>query len=181
MTRPPDRATNSPPNSTALSRTEDAQWLILGVGNVLLTDEGIGIHAMTAYQRHSEQLNHSDVRCLDGGTLSFTLSDPVMSARGLVILDCAQLHAAPGTVRCFEGAEMDEFIYRGPKQTVHEVSLGDILDIAKLQGQLPAQRALIGIQPKILAWGDAPTEETRAAIDSVCTLIDELLNRWRDE
>ena len=57
---------------------------------------------------------------------------------------------------------MDRFLGSHRKSSVHEVSLMDLMAIARLAEALPARRALIGIQPEYLDWSDAPTERWRA-------------------
>ncbi len=150
------------------------QILILGIGNRLLSDEGIGIYVVNQLSRRPLP---DGVRCLDGGTLSFTLSDEIGSARGLIVVDAAGLNAEPGSVRVFENDEMDHFLRSG-KTSVHEVGLSDLLDIARLMGRLPAQRALVGIQPATFDWGDEPSEIVKAAVPQVIKRVTRLLESW---
>ena len=117
-----------------------ANTLVLGIGNTLLSDEGLGVHLLN-YLR----VNYPDlpgVTYLDGGTLSFTLATAIEDCDNLVVLDAAQLDAGPGTVRLLVGADMDAFIGHG-KRSVHEVGLSDLMDALRLRGDLPGHRALI--------------------------------------
>ena len=150
--------------------------LILGVGNTLLSDEGAGVHALEALR---DQLGERPgLTFLDGGTLSFTLAGPVADCDALIVLDTAQLHEAPGTLRVFEGAEMDEFLTTGPKTSVHEVSLMEVLGIARIQDRLPARRALVGVQPESFDWGMAPTEAVAAALPAMVAAAQAKLKEW---
>lgn len=151
--------------------------LVLGIGNTLLGDEGIGVHAMHALERHLG--SPGDLQFLDGGTLSFTLAGPIESADRLIVIDAAQLNAAPGTVRVFEGQEMDRFLGSQRKASVHEVGLLDLMTIAKLTDALPSSRALIAVQPQSVDWAEAPTSAVAAAIPQVCEQARELIERWR--
>ena len=63
--------------------------------------------------------------------------------------------------------------------SVHEVSLADLLDMARLTDSLPPRRALIGIEPGIVDWGDALTPAVDAAIPEAMSRAQELLTRWR--
>ena len=81
--------------------------LILGIGNSLLADEGCGIHMLDYLRRHHPELDN--VTLLDGGTLSFTLLPYIESTDNLIVVDAAELDAAPGTVNTFCGQEMDLF------------------------------------------------------------------------
>lgn len=150
--------------------------LILGIGNILLTDEGVGVHVVRYLQEH-----HSDasgVTFLDGGTLSFTLAEPIAEHDNLIVVDAAQLGEPPGTIRCFEGAEMDRYL-TGNRASVHEVGLIDLFDISRLSGTFPQQRALIGVQPKSLDWGEAPSAEVAPAIAEVAAMALAVAERWR--
>lgn len=150
--------------------------MLLGVGNILLTDEGVGVHAVNRLEATLGP--RDDVAVIDGGTLSFTLAAPIADCDGLIVIDTAQLHAAPGTVRIFHGADMDAFLATGPKTSVHEVSLMEVLGMAHAQDALPARRALIGVQPERFGWGEAPTPAVAAAIPVACALAEATLKEW---
>lgn len=150
--------------------------LILGIGNTLLSDEGAGVHAIRLLGERYPDSHH--VTFLDGGTLSFTLAGPIEEADHLIVIDAAQLGAAPGTVRVFVEEEMDHFIGSQKKRSVHEVGLVDLLSIARLAEHLPARRALIGIQPDVVDWGETPTAAVRAAIPGACDHAMALVERW---
>ena len=149
--------------------------LVLGVGNVLLSDEGAGVHAMQYLADHYEDL--PETRFIDAGTLSFTLAADIADADNLLIFDAAQLDEAPATVKVLEGREFDDFLKSG-RRSVHEVGFADLLDIARLQDCLPARRALVGIQPEKLGWGDAPGDKVSASIPRAATLAADLIRRW---
>jgi hydrogenase maturation protease len=149
--------------------------LVLGVGNVLLSDEGAGVHAMRYLAHHHGDLPNTTF--IDAGTLSFTLATAMADADNLLILDAAQLGGDAATVRMFEGPAFDEFLTSG-RRSVHEVGIADLIDIARLQDCLPVNRALIGIQPEILGWGDAPGPLVAAAIPEVAARAAALLRRW---
>jgi hydrogenase maturation protease len=150
--------------------------LVLGLGNVLLCDEGVGVQA--AQRLSAAFRDERDVHCLDGGTLSFALAGPIEDCERLIVLDAAELQAAPGSVRVFEGEAMDRFVGAGGKRSVHEVSLADLLSIACLAGRLPERRALIAIQPASIGWSDSPTPQCATAIERACALAQELIERW---
>lgn len=151
--------------------------LILGIGNTLLTDEGVGVHVINSLQSQPE--SDQDITYVDGGTLSFTLADPIESCENLIVVDASEINAKPGSVRVFENEDMDHFITTGNKKSVHEVGLVDVMSIALLAGNLPAQRALIGIQPDSLDWGSEPTQTVQQAIPVACNKVRELLQRWQ--
>ncbi|WP_410344063.1 hydrogenase maturation protease, partial [Thioalkalivibrio sp.] len=108
---------HSPPASPEVAQ---GSVLVLGIGNTLLTDEGMGVHVVQELSR--QYADQPDVECMDGGTISFMLSGPIVSTQNLIIVDTAALDAPPGTIRVFEGPAMDDFVAHGGKSSVHEVS-----------------------------------------------------------
>lgn len=151
--------------------------LILGIGNNLLTDEGLGVHVV----RHLEarRAGVPGVDFLDGGTLSFTLAGPIAEHANLVVVDAARFGAPAGTLRCFEGDAMDGYL-RGTRASVHEVGLMDLFDIARLSGTFPRRRALIGVEPASLAWGEQPSACVARQVPVVAEMALALARHWRD-
>ena len=149
--------------------------LVLGIGNTLLSDEGIGIHVINYLQQQHPA--PEGVTYLDGGTLSFTLAAEIEDTDNLIVVDAARIGGQPGNVACMTGAEMDHFLGTA-KRSVHEVGLLDLLDIARLTETLPANRALVGIQPGVIDWGEQPTAAVSAAIPSAVLHIKNLIAAW---
>lgn len=150
--------------------------MVLGIGNTLLQDEGAGVHAMRQLQMESAG---SGVEFMDGGTLSFTLAGLIGDVDCLLVIDAAELGGPPGSVEVFSGAEMDRFLGANRKCSVHEVGLLDLLAVTHLADNLPPQRALIGIQPEVLGWGELPSAAVMAALPTACAYARELIRTWR--
>ena len=148
--------------------------LVLGVGNILLADEGAGVHAMRYLEEHYDL---PDTTFIDAGTLSFTLAADIADADHLVVFDAAQMGADAGAVKVFEGPAMDEFLTSG-RRSVHEVGFSDLMDIARLEGVMPQKYAMIGIQPELLGWGEAPGETVRRALPRAAANAAALIFRW---
>jgi hydrogenase maturation protease len=119
------------------------------------------------------------VRFVDGGTLSFTLAAPIAEADRLIVMDAAELGDPPGRVEVFVGEEMDRFLGARRKRSVHEVGLVDLMQIGRLTGCWPARRALIGIQPACVGWGERPTPAVERALGEACDRALQLLSQWR--
>ena len=151
--------------------------VVLGIGNTLLQDEGVGVHAMRQLQRECGEI--AGVEFIDGGTLSFSLAGPIAQADGLIVLDAAEFQDSPGTTRLFVDEEMDRFLGENRKRSVHEVGLLDLMAVSCLTDSLPVQRALIGIQPQRMDWGDAPGDAVTAAIPVACAMARNLIEAWR--
>ena len=75
---------------------------------------------------------------------------------------------------------MDSHLRR-QRGSVHELGLSDLLDALRLRGELPAKRALIGIEPANMEWGTEPTDIVSAALPDAAGRVTELVRRWRDE
>ena len=149
--------------------------LVLGIGNNLLTDEGVGIHVVRYLEAHHS--GEPGLTYLDGGTLSFTLAEPIAAHDNLIVVDAARFGEPAGTVRCLEGRDMDRYL-TGNRQSVHEVGLTDLLDIARLSDTLPALRALVGIEPASLDWGENPSPAVAHAIAAAAALVLATARRW---
>lgn len=150
--------------------------LVLGIGNTLLSDEGVGIVAMEALRR--ELGEREDFEFLDGGTLSFTLAVPISECERLIVFDAAMIDGPVGSVGCFEGETMDRFLGENRKASVHEVGLLDLMAIARLGGHWPQQRALIGIRPSKLDWGEVLTPAVAEGVAVMCSEARAVLARW---
>lgn len=149
--------------------------LVLGLGNKLLGDEGAGVVTVEYLQLRAVQ--PPNVRFVDGGTLSFTLADELCNTDALIIIDAAELHAAPGTVICHEDQAMDSFLGR-VKRSAHEIGLLDLLDMARLMDCVPEPRALVGIQHKLIDWSERVSPEVASAIPKAADITLQLINKW---
>jgi hydrogenase maturation protease len=96
--------------------------LVLGIGNVLMGDEGVGVHVV----RHLERLGVPEgVELLDGGTGSFLLLEPMNRARRIILIDATLDDHPPGTVRRLTPRFSTDY----PKTlTAHDIGLKDLLD-----------------------------------------------------
>jgi len=148
--------------------------LVLGVGNPLMSDDGVGLRLLEALRRSSTS---DGVEFLDAGTLSLILLPRIAQCRCLLVLDAARLGSPPGAVRVLHGADMDDFL-RESSGSVHEVSLRDLLDAARLTESLPKRRALVGVQPGHVGWGEALSEAVEAAVPAAVAQSREVLAGW---
>ena len=148
---------------------------IVGIGNNLLSDDGAGIHVLESIAGDNPD---DDLACIDGGTVGLALLDRLSNLHGLVALDAMILGKEPGTVTVLEGEAMDAHL-RNQHGSVHEVGLSDLMDALRLSGQLPENRALIGIEPEDMDWGTEPTATVAAAIPEAAALTQDLVREWR--
>jgi hydrogenase maturation protease len=149
--------------------------LVLGFGNVLLSDDGAGVKLV---ERLRTELGTDAATFVDGGTLSFSLLSYVGSTDSMLVIDAADLESKPGTIQFFEGVAMDRFLGSVRRRTVHEVGLIDLLDMARLQDCLPRRRALLCIQPYHIDWSETLSVPVTQALAVAEGQARELLKRW---
>jgi hydrogenase maturation protease len=151
--------------------------LVLGLGNTLLTDDGIGLHVIAALDRDDGRRGDGAVVVLDGGTLGLFLLPKIEAATALIVVDTANFGGAPGDVRVFDADAMDVQL-GAAKSSAHELALADLIGAARLSGSLPERRALVGVAPLSVQWGLEPTPEVAASIPLACAKIESLIERW---
>ena len=101
---------------------------MLGLGNILMGDEGIGVHVVRAIEKHTLPEN---VECLDGGTGGFILLEPLQNAGRVVLIDAAADGNTPGTVTRTTPRFSRDY---PPTLTAHDVGVKDLLDVFYMQG-----------------------------------------------
>lgn len=151
--------------------------LILGIGNTLLGDEGVGVHVLDVL-RHQHP-RPAALELVDGETLGLELVPAIGGAAHLIVIDAARFGRPPGTVRMYQGQAMDRFVAAQQRGRVSKIGLRELLTAARLAGQLPRRRALIGIQPERVDWSERLTDGVERAIPRASELARELVMRWR--
>ncbi len=157
----------------------EGRAVVLGLGNILQKDDGVGVHALRWLQGDPQLAEAAEF--VDGGTASFTLLDTIQTAAALIVVDAVVFDGRPGDVHVFEGADMDRLLARPQAGSVHEVSLSEVLDMARLCEGLPARRALVGVRPEAISWGGALSDSVRAALPEVAAAVGRVLRGWDHE
>ena len=149
--------------------------LVLGLGNILWADEGFGVRAVEAF--YATYKERSDVEVLDGGTLGAYLINSVMDAKRLLILDCAELKAEPGTLRVLRDDDIKT--WSSTKISAHQTGMNDVLAKAMIMGYEPEAITVIGVQPSELEdYGGSLTEKVREHVPEAVRLAAEELAKW---
>ena len=151
--------------------------VVLGIGNSLLADDGVGVHAIRCLR---DAVEEPDIEWVDAGTLNFTLLHYLEGARALVVVDAAEIGAPPGTVRTWFGDDMDRVVGAGRRNSVHEAGLADLLAMAQLKDCLPRHRALIAVQPQHIDWGESLSPPVASALPGICERARLLAQRWAE-
>jgi len=146
--------------------------LILGVGNILLGDDGFGVHLVNSLADTSLPLN---VQVLEAGTVSHQLIPLFREIDRLIVVDVVEAGDTPGSIFRFTPDDM-----RFPSEqmaSLHQISLIDVLRMAELTGSKP-DTVIIGIQPKdVSSWSLEMSDEVKAVIPKVKALILEELRK----
>jgi hydrogenase maturation protease len=121
--------------------------VVIGVGNLLLKDEGVGIHAVKALQ---EIELSPDVQFIDGGT-SPDLIAYTQAGDKLIIIDCARAGGSPGTLYRFRPEDLAA--EKGVLASAHELGVTQNLLLMSLLGNKPAETVIIGIEPGDVSAG----------------------------
>ena len=146
--------------------------VVLGVGNVLLGDEGVGVHAV---RRLLERGLPSGVEAFDGGTEGFGLLDLVSACSRLVVVDCVRGGAAPGTIYRFEPGDLPAAPDRYAT-SIHQAGILEILHLAGLVGQCP-RTTIVGVEPAVLEIGEALSPVLAARLDAICEIAAREIGR----
>lgn len=143
--------------------------LVLGLGNILMGDEGIGVYVVRALEKHPLP---AGVECLDGGTGGFTLLEPLENAGRIILVDAAADGNPVGTVTRTTPRFARDY---PPTLTAHDVGMKDLLDVFYIQGgEHEITLYAITIDPKQPIRMNLSAEGEMAAADAVRRILAEL-------
>ena len=151
--------------------------LVLGLGNTLLADDGVGVHVVRrlARDRHKPPGLHA----VDGGTLGFRLLDHVTRSDAVLVVDAADFGEPGGTIRLLDQDALAGHISRGGRRSAHEAGLVDLLTLARLELWAPTRLALLGIQPQLIDWGEQLSDPVAHAVPAACRTAVQTVLAWR--
>ncbi len=118
--------------------------VVLGVGNLLLRDEGVGIHAVRRLTQ--EYRLPAEVEVVDGGCAGYALFEVVARAERVVVVDALLTEAPAGTMFRFRPADLDGEVGGGVRLSLHDVGILEVLQAAQLLGHRP-EVVILGVQP----------------------------------
>ena len=144
---------------------------ILGVGNLLYTDEGVGIRVAEALQDRYEF--PENVRVVDGGTLGLSLLGVISEADYLIVVDAMRNNGKPGTLYRIEGEEIPKRIRA--KNSLHQVDLLEALTCCQALDRVP-QTVILGVEPEdITTLGVRLTATINSKVDDLANAVLEEL------
>jgi hydrogenase maturation protease len=148
--------------------------VVLGIGNIILSDEGVGVRAAEALSAAYEL--PADVEVIDGGTAGMELLGPLSGVDLLLVLDAIKAGREPGAVVTLTGAEVPVF-FRA-RLSPHQISICDVLAGLEFSGEAPRDLVLIGCEPESLELGLELTPTVAAQVPTMMRLaVKELARR----
>ncbi|HID05986.1 MAG TPA: hydrogenase maturation protease [Armatimonadetes bacterium] len=150
-----------------------AKIVVLGIGNLLMRDDGVGVHVINALRKCNLP---NDVEVVDGGILGIDLLSVVEDADMLIVIDAVDVGASPGEI-----VELSDDLL-APSQcpmSLHDFRIGDVLRIAEMRGKRPRCIVLIGIQVADVSCGDALSPQLAVHLDNYVQTVFEKLNAYR--
>ena len=148
--------------------------VVLGLGNVLMGDDGTGVRALHALQRRYRF--PAEIELIDGGVMGLELLTVVEGASDLLIVDAATGGHAPGSIfRLAEEAIPDTL---GLKMSMHQTGLRDVMALCRLRGTTPPRVVVWAIEPETLEPGDFLSAPVARQLGTLVQAVVNELSEW---
>jgi hydrogenase maturation protease len=157
-----------------MEKNEKARTVVLGLGNMLMADDGVGLAAL-ARLRDQWCLPHH-VELVDGGTWGMNLLHVVEGSDHLLIFDAVSNGGVPGSLVRLEGHDIPRFLLQ--KVSPHQVDLREVLALAELRGLLPRRLVVLGIEPVRVEMSTELTPAVEANVDALVRMGVATLEQW---
>lgn len=148
--------------------------VILGLGNTLNRDEGLGVHAVKMIE--AQLALPADIEVLDGGTLGLNLLPIVEECSHLLLLDATNGGQSPGTLIELRRDQIP--LYAGVKLSEHQITFQEVLGLANIRDRLPENLYLIGLQPADMSIGTELSPIVAARMPEVLERVATVLQTW---
>lgn len=148
--------------------------VVLGLGNLLFSDEGFGIQAVQTLQ--AEHGSEFPVEWIDGGVLGLNLLPLVEECSHLLVLDAVNAEKPAGTL--VELADEEIPLYNGVKMSEHQVGFQEVLAMAKFRERYPTHLYMVGVQPADLSVGVGLSSVVTAALSAALERATDILREW---
>lgn len=159
-----------------MNRHENKKITILGIGNTLFSDEGVGIHLLPILEEALK--DYENIEIIEGLTDGMKLLGPVEDAENLIIIDAINARKEGGTIIALEGDEIPA--YFGIKMSIHQLGFQEVLLAAKMRERYPEQIVMFGMQPSSLQMGIELTEKNQEKLGDLAQVVMDQVNRWRE-
>jgi hydrogenase maturation protease len=153
---------------------EESRKVVLGLGNTLNRDEGLGVHCLAPLRERLK--DRPGVEVLDGGVLGLDLLPIVESCSHLLILDAIDARKPPGTI--IELGREEIPLFSQIKLSWHQVTFQEVLQFAAVRGRLPAYLHLVGAQPADISTGYGLSPVIAPLVPAIADRAVAVLERW---
>ncbi|HET9708521.1 MAG TPA: HyaD/HybD family hydrogenase maturation endopeptidase [Gemmatimonadales bacterium] len=151
-----------------------AGTVVIGLGNPLVGDDGLGLAALEQLRSRGTA---RDVELVDGGTWGLSLLPVIESAARVLLLDAIDAGGSPGTLHILRRADLPRYL--ATRISPHEVDLQDVLALAELRGTLPHETVAIGLQPGRVETGCDLSDAVRNRLGELVDAVEHQLAAWR--
>jgi hydrogenase maturation protease len=156
----------------------DSLWsetVVVGVGNTILSDDGVGVHAARLLQ--SDPRVPMGVEILDGGTLGLELVPHLSDASRILFLDAVNSGLTPGTPVRMTGGDL---LGLSGGWSVHQLGVADLIAVLALASTKPQDIVVLGVQPADTDWGTSLTPSVEAALPQLVEAALAQLRQWEE-
>jgi len=151
-----------------------APILVLGLGNTLLGDDGVG-PALLEELAQRYRYAGGFVEFLDGGTQGLALLGRIAGRQALIVLDALATGGQPGTVSVLEGSDVLRYA-TGRSTTAHEGNATELLATAAFLGDLPENCYVIGVEPGTLSTGVGLSKDVQKSLQNALTCAQNVVD-----
>jgi hydrogenase maturation protease len=156
-----------------MTNKNEKQIMVLGVGNLIFTDEGVGIHVIRKLEERYGFPENVSIQ--DGGVLGINLLGVISAADHLIVVDAVKNGGKPGDLHRLEGKEIPKRILA--KNSLHQVDLLEALTLCQALDKVP-ETVIIGVEPKdIESVGLKLTPPVQEKMDSLLEMVLKELDR----
>lgn len=145
---------------------------MLGVGNILLRDEGVGVRVIEALRCANVP---TDVELYDGGTIGADLLDVIADRRKVIVVDAVLGEFEPGTVLRMTPRDLEP--RQEPSASLHDFGVLETLTLARLMNAEPKEVVLIGVKPFLVEYGLEMTPEMQRLVPKLVKAVLDEVNR----
>lgn len=149
---------------------------VIGLGNTLYTDEGVGIHALPLLEEALAGVENVEI--IEGSTDGIRLLGPVEDTDQLILLDAINGGLPPGGLYTVEREDIPA--YCNVKMSVHQLGFQEVLFAAQIRERLPARMVMFGVQPASLEFGIGLTDTVRDRLGVLTELVSGRIREWRE-
>ncbi len=137
--------------------------VVIGLGNLLLSDEGIGIHLIRKLSEHRGKF--PCVEFIDAGTGGMNVLHLIANRKKAVIIDCVKMGKKPGTIKRFEQTDV-QTTKKMTHFSLHEADILRIIELSRQLGECPKKIVIFGIEPESLELGQKLSKTLSDGIDA---------------